>query len=93
MDIDGAVQSSAEHATNAPESHPALMTGAITSLIKGRLPHRAGGLPRRGRPWQNVPLTLVHTSSARARPSWSARFWAQPSPRPHPVRHAPIALG
>ena len=62
-------------------------SAAITSLIKGRLP----GAPGRRR--QNVPLTLVHTSSARARPSWSARFLSQPSPRPHPVRHAPIALG
>ena len=52
------------------------MAGAIKSLIKGRLP----GAPGRRR--QNVPLTLVHTSSARARPPRCARFWAQPSPRP-----------
>ena len=46
-------------------------------------PQSGGPLPRgRGRPWQNGPLTLVHTSSARARPPRWARFWAQPSPRP-----------
>ena len=39
------------------------MAGAIKSLIKGRLP----GAPGRRR--QNVPLTLVHTSSARAAPA------------------------
>ena len=49
---------------------------AITSLIKGRLP----GAPERR--WQNVPLALVHTSSARARPPRCARFLSQPSPRP-----------
>ena len=45
-------------------------------------PQSGGPAARRGRPWQNGPLPLVHPSSARARPPWWARFLSQPSPRP-----------